>query len=160
MASIYVGTCGKYNAGSVEGKWFDLEDYENKEAFLEACREFHGPGEHEFMFLDHESIPSQFISECSIESEFWDYMNSPVPEEVKAAYMELFDEWDEDRCNERYHGEFRTPTELAEDYIESTGMLKDLPDNLQYYFDYEAFGRDMILGGDVCEHDCHYFWRG
>lgn len=157
MPSIYVGTYGKYNAGSIEGKWLDLEDYADKDAFLEACQDFHGPGEHEWMFQDHEGIPSQFITECSIKSKFWDYMDSDIEEGVKDAYMYLFDEWDEERCLDRYRGEFRSPTELAEDYVESTGMLHDLPDNLQYYFDYEAFGRDMMLDG-MSEHNGHYFY--
>lgn len=158
MPSIYVGTYAKYTAGSIGGKWFDLEDYADKDAFLEACRDFHSDeGDPELMFQTWENIPSNFITECSIKSEFWDYMISTVPEEVKAAYMELFDEWDEERCNERYQGEFRSPTELAEDYVESIGMLDGVNDTIQSYFDYEAFGRDMMFDG-TCEHKCQYFY--
>src|SRR5690606_41483633 len=32
-ASIYVGTYGKYNAGSIFGKWLNLSDYADKEEF-------------------------------------------------------------------------------------------------------------------------------
>ena len=41
MARIYVGTYAKYNAGSIKGAWLDLEDYADRDAFLEACRELH-----------------------------------------------------------------------------------------------------------------------
>lgn len=27
MSKIYVGTYGKYNAGSIKGEWLDLEDF-------------------------------------------------------------------------------------------------------------------------------------
>ena len=31
--AIYVGTYGKYNSGSIEGKWLKLNDYEDIESF-------------------------------------------------------------------------------------------------------------------------------
>ena len=40
-SKIYVGTYGKYNAGSILGKWFDLTDYSDKNEFNEACRKLH-----------------------------------------------------------------------------------------------------------------------
>lgn len=33
--------------------------------------------------------------------------------------------------------------DVAREYIEETGMLHDVPEFLQNYFDYEAYGRDM-----------------
>jgi hypothetical protein len=41
--------------------------------------------------------------------------------------------------------------EYAEDYVDSCGLLDSLPEQLQAYFNYEAFARDMVLGGDVYE---------
>ena len=40
-ARIYVGTYAKYNDGSIEGKWFDLSDFSDKDEFYEACKELH-----------------------------------------------------------------------------------------------------------------------
>ena len=158
MPSVYVGTYSKYNRGSIGGAWLDLEDYGDKDEFMKACQELHADEyDPEFMFQNYEGIPSQFITECSVKAEFWDYMYSTVNEEVKAAYMELFGEWNEKACNDRYYGEFRSPTKLAEEIAERSGMLKDLPENLQYYFDYEAFGRDLMLGEDFSEENGHYF---
>ena len=39
-------------------------------------------------------------------------------------------------------------TDVAYQYIEETGMLDGVPDNIRNYFDYEAFGRDMSYGGE------------
>lgn len=39
----------------------------------------------------------------------------------------------------------------AEQYIEDTGLLDEMPENLRYYFDTEAFARDMLLSGDINE---------
>ena len=38
-------------------------------------------------------------------------------------------------------------TEFAYQYIEDTGMLSDVPELLQRYFDYEAYARDLFLDG-------------
>lgn len=41
--------------------------------------------------------------------------------------------------------------EYAEQFIEDTGMLDEMPENLRFYFDTEAFARDLIIGGDITE---------
>lgn len=38
--------------------------------------------------------------------------------------------------------------EVAEYYVEETGLLNSLPINLRHYFDYAAFGRDMEIEGN------------
>ena len=38
-------------------------------------------------------------------------------------------------------------TEVAEQYAEEVGILSSIPENLQYYFDFEAYGRDMSFEG-------------
>ena len=48
---------------------------------------------------------------------------------------------------------------MAEQFVDEMGLLSEIPENLQYYFDYEAYGRDMELSGDVFEHNRHWFWR-
>lgn len=159
MPRIYVGTYAKYNAGSLKGAWLDLEDYDDHAAFMRACRELHSDeSDLELMFQDFEGIPREFVGECWIKPEFWDYMNSDVDDDVKAAFMYLFDEWDEERCNDTYIGKFRSRADLAEEVIEQTGLLEGLSDLATNYFDYEAYGRDLELGGDVTEHNHHYFW--
>ena len=80
-------------------------------------------------------------------------------EDVKEAFMYLFDEWNEDRCRDSYIGAFDNRTKMAENFVDDTGLLDEIPENLRYYFDYEAYGRDMELGGDVFEHNRHWFWR-
>lgn len=37
---------------------------------------------------------------------------------------------------------------VAEAYCEDCGILNSLPENLRYYFDFEAFGRDMDIEGN------------
>ena len=37
---IYVGTYEKYNNGSIAGKWLDLNDYEDINAFIKLVKNF------------------------------------------------------------------------------------------------------------------------
>lgn len=159
MPRIYVGTYAKYNSGSLKGGWLDLEDYASKQDFYEACAELHDDEDDpEFMFHGHEDIPSMFITECSIDVEFWNYMDCEMDDEVKEAYVESHDMWDSEDCESSYIGRFRGDTKLAEYLVDETGLLGEIPERLQYYFNYEAYGRDIRLGGDVREHNGHYFW--
>lgn len=38
--------------------------------------------------------------------------------------------------------------DVARAYADETGLLSEIPENLQYYFDFESFGRDMGLEGE------------
>lgn len=157
---IYVGTYAKYNSGSIQGEWLDLDDYNDMDDFIEACLELHDDEEDpELMFQDWENIPDLFIGKYSIDPDLWDYMNSDRDEDAKAAYLACFGEWDESDFDERYRGQYDSFTELAEQLLDETGDLEAIPENLRYYFDYEKYGRDLQLGGDFCEQDGHYFWN-
>lgn len=162
MPKIYVGTYALYSNGSINGKWFDLEDYADKDEFLEACKEFlKGEADPELMFQDHEGIPKTFISESWIDSEFWDYMNydDRYDGEAKAAYMACFDKWDESDFEERFNGKFDSWAEMAEEFCDSCGTLDQIPENLRYYFDFELYANDIRLSGDMCEDNGYFFWN-
>lgn len=42
-----------------------------------------------------------------------------------------------------------TILEYTECYIEDTGLLNQIPENLRFYFDTENFARDLLLNGDI-----------
>ena len=160
MPRVYVSTYKKYSEGSIKGKWLYLRDYDDHNDFLRACRELHADeADPEFMFCGHEDIPREFVGECYIKPDFWDYMKCDIDDSVKEAFMYLFDEWNEDRCRDNYINQFRNRAELAESLMDSTVELDKVPERIARYFDYDAYGRDLELGGDVCEHNRHWFWR-
>lgn len=47
--------------------------------------------------------------------------------------------------DEAYFGEWLTEQEFAENLVDECGLLADMPENLRYYFDYEAFARDLFI---------------
>lgn len=46
--------------------------------------------------------------------------------------------------------------DVAERYADETGLLNSIPDDLRYYFDFEAYGRDMDINGHFIETDSGY----
>lgn len=82
-----------------------------------------------------------------------------LPFEAWEAYCEILC-WNDpkvEEAEEDYIGKFRDSTELAEHLVDSMGTLADAPTALVAYFDYEAYGRDIMLGGDAWENNGHYF---
>lgn len=160
---IYVGTYAKYNAGSIKGAWLDLGDYEDKDAFIEACLELH-KDEHdpELMFQDWEGIPDGLISESHISPEAWEVLKAFEEHDEGAvrAFLYLQGEWDKERFEEMYRGEYESWEAMAEDLLEETGEINEIPEGLRFYFDYEKYARDLRLNGDFVEHEGYFFWGG
>jgi antirestriction protein len=172
---IYVGTYAKYNNGSIFGEWVDLEIYDTKEDFFEYCKELHSDEEDpEFMFQDYENIPKKLISECSLSDNLFDYVEAikDMEDETIEAFGLFLDDKDinEDTDFEELMQEFRneyqgyyngsegTEVEFAYKYIEEHGILNEMPEHLQYYFDYKAYANDLFIN-DFVEHDGHVFRR-
>jgi len=160
MPRVYVGTYKKYAEGSIAGAWLDLEDYDCHSDFIEACKELHDDEDDpELMNSDYEGFPHCFYGESHIDPELWNYLGCSADEGAKLAYMECFGNWNESDFNDRYYGQYRDWKQMAEELLDSTGALDAIPENLRYYFDYDAYARDMRLGGDMCEHEGHFFWN-
>lgn len=157
MAEIYVGTYAKYNAGNLEGVWLDLEEFESYEEFMEAARKVHDDeADPELMFQDHVDIPHGMVGETHVALEVWEMLDE-MDYDAACAYVECFGSWDKDQFRERYLGEFDSARDYVEQYMEETGQLDSLPDWAQSYFDFEAYARDLQLGGDITQHNSYFF---
>ena len=92
---LYCGTYRKYNEGSLEGAWMDLDDYEDADAFRKACLELHkDEDDPELMFQDQEienDWEEGLYSECAIPDEYWDIKEaidkSSIDDDIFSAYM-------------------------------------------------------------------------
>lgn len=152
MSKVYVGTYCKYNNGSIQGDWLDLEDYDDKEDFIKACLELHSDEDDpELMFQDWEEIPSRYITESSIDEDLWEWLK--LSEDERAIVSTYFEEVDQssspEHALEAYDGEHDSEEDWARDFWEQTGMLDQLPEHAQYYIDYKSFANDAQLNGDI-----------
>jgi antirestriction protein len=159
--AVYVGTYGKYNNGSISGKWLYIEDYQDCDSFLKACRELHqDENDPELMFQDFENFPKAFYSESGITQDLWEYLDLDEDDrEMLEAYQNSIDGQatvhDIDKIRDCYHGKWDSELDYTHEYLESTGYLSEIPENLQYYFNYEAFCEDLFM--ELTFHENHVF---
>lgn len=130
--SVYVGTYAKYNEGSLDGKWLNLEDYKNVEEFLDAAKELHKDEEDpELMFQDFMNFPEKYYGESHIKPELWDWIAlSDSEKELVAAYYEKGDQSKEiSDVLESHAGTFEDRTSWILDWIDE-GLIVPSESNL------------------------------
>jgi antirestriction protein len=161
---IYVGTYAKYNSGSIAGKWIDLEPFAgDRDGFLAACKELH-KGEHdpEFMFQDFEGFPREYYSESQLPDALFDWLDlNDDDRKMMAAYSEavgLMEPSEIKTAKDAYYGKYDSESDFVEQYVDSTGMLSSLPDNVAQYFDYEKFGRNLMFDFSTHTDDGGNLW--
>ena len=155
MVKAYVTNLGLYNEGILCGEWvtFPITE-EEQEALFDRIKI---DEEHEEIFItDYETDIGIKIGEyTSIErlneiaeqlDDLDDYKFEIVSALVGNGY-ELEDAINKvDDC--RIYYECYSMTDVAEQYADEVGLLDSIPENLRYYFDFEAFGRDMGIEGE------------
>lgn len=151
---VWIGCLHCYNSGRLVGERFDCT--EAADVDLDAV---------------HTGQPGTLTPMCE-ELWCFDTENIPVPGEMDplhaAAWGEAYEEVGEtlwpaycawmrsgmhveradgtgaiDDFEERYCGHWDSFQEYANDYVDSTGLLREVPEHVTRYFDYEAHARDL-----------------
>ena len=142
-----------------KGTWVDLESANGWADVITALHEAGCQNPGEILCADAEGLASHFLTryDCFDLAAYIDCRDSceGASSDAKGAYIECFGSWDASGFEDSYSGEWASDMALAEDFIESTGMLAEMPDNLRGYFDTAAFTRDLMF--DYSESGCHYF---
>ena len=164
---IYCGTYAKYNDGSIAGQWIDATDLDKNE-FYDLCRELHSDEiDPEFMFQDTDTdneVLRNMIGECGIDTEFWelkDQMKELSEEQLEAYTIYVNNTKDTNIGNfeENYLGyfnDYNINQALGEYMMDITGEINEIPQHLQYYFDYESYGKDLLIS-EYWEQDGYIF---
>ena len=66
--------------------------------------------------------------------------------EAVAAFVGWYSSWDVDTFESAYMGRYDSEQAFAEQYIDDTGLLSEMPENLLCYFDVEHFASDLFMG--------------
>jgi antirestriction protein len=149
---VYVGTYAKYNNGSIQGAWLDLDDYTDRADFYEAAKALHADeADPELMFQDFENFPRSLYSESNVSDELIVFANLDDDDrELLAVYHDHVDSsGDIDKAREAYCGKYDTEADWAEQFLNDTGGLEGVPEHLKNYIDFESYGRDARIGGDM-----------
>ena len=158
--AVYVGTFAKYNAGSIGGAWLKLDNYTDKEEFLEACAKLHSDeSDPEFMFQDFENFPEKYYSEDSISDELFEFLEM---DENDRKIVELF--WDHvdktadaERALEAYRGCWDSEEDWAWEVLKISGIVTSIPEQYQCYFNVKAWMRDQFMNFVHTSRGVHVF---
>ena len=162
MIKIALTNLGKYNEGELVFEWLELPATDEQ---IEECMNRIGINEEyeEYFISDYETDFDYEVSEYSsikelneLAESMENYSNDEL--EVFKACMELGLSTEEAldivsigdyviwyNCN--------TMGDVAEAFLNETGALSEVPENLLGYFDFDAYGRDMEFEGSFVETD-------
>ena len=161
---VYIASLADYNAGRLYGKWFDLADYSSEDELAEAVSKLlensparkSGESAEEWAIHDYEYLPKRFGEYHSFEELVaWGNAYNDLEDnedwEVFLAWLENVGKDDVEGAIEgfrdAYCGEYDDEEDFAYEEVESCGYLRDVPETVARYFDYEAFARDLFLDG-------------
>ena len=162
--SVYVGTYGKYNDGSLRGLWIDLSSFNDYDEFINFCKAIHADEEDpELMAQDFEGFPREWYTEGFMSEDDFDnileYSDMCDKHGVDAVddYMEFNDSLD--NFEEAYCGEWDSEEDFARHIVEECYNLEKMMGSLANYFDYEAFARELINWNYNMQANGHVFRR-
>ena len=153
MIKIFYTNLGKYNEGFLMGEWIELPATDEE---IEALKKRTGfDEEHEEYFItdyetdvnglkvgEYDSIEelnelAEIIEEDPEIAEALIYNGYDTPDEMREKWDDVYyittpSGWESEESAIGYY------------YAEELGCL-DIPENLKNYFDYEAYGRDIMI---------------
>ena len=160
--NVWVGNLGKYNEGELVGEWFGLpcDDFEQEwDELMERIG------------IDGKRYEEVFCADWECDITGMEYSEYPDYEQLNniAEEWESMHDWEQDAVKVRIElcGEdFDTAVsnmdnvriwhgcgdmeEVAQEYADEVDLLRDVPDELRYYFDFAMYGRDMQIEGTFC----------
>ena len=168
---IYVASLADYNAGRLHGKWIDCDqDVEDiRQEIKNMLAQSKEPIAEEWAIHDYENFRSLRLGE------YEDLEKVVEAAKLIVEYREYFSLIVEHcgglRClaeakrymEEEAGGEWDSLAHWAEIFLEDTGQLRGVPENLRSYIDFERYGKDAELSGDIFTIDfdgkLHVFWN-
>ncbi len=169
---IYVACLSAYNNSKLHGLWIDADqDAEDIQAEIsKMLKESPELIAEEWAIHDFEGFGGLKLSEHDDISKIAEL--AELIEEYSGIFGELVGyvgglkhlEYAKTLMEENYAGEHDTLESFAEDYLENSGQLASIPEDLRYYFDFEKYGEDLRLSGNVFtivddDGRIHVFWN-
>lgn len=156
MMNIYLTNLGKYNEGELVGEWVQLpisnEELQKVFERIGINKEYE-----EYFIIDYECDfyeigEYESISTLNEMAEKFDDLDEEQEQVVKVLMSECG--YDLDGAIEKAEsGDYRIytdcndMTDVAYAVVEECDYLRNIPETVARYFDYEAFGRDLGIEG-------------
>ncbi len=148
---VYIANLGKYNEGELVGAWFtppiDMEEVKERIG-LNGEYEEYAIHDYELLFEVDEYTPISEINRlCEMVAELEGSPLYDALSDVQGYWFNSLEELLENQDDIIYYPDCDDMEDVARYLIEETGVLGEVPSNLQNYIDYQAFGRDLEIEG-------------
>lgn len=166
MGRIYVASLAAYNAGTLHGVWIEATSdadamLEGIEAMLASCPE-HGE---EWAIHDYEDFPNMgehgAISEIADVADLLERFDRDAVHAALGNFTSIAEA--REALDEHYAGEYDGIGAWAVEYLEDSGRLDGLADDIRYHINYEGWAEDASLNGDIWYVEVgrrvHVFWN-
>ena len=153
---IWVANLGDYVGGKLTGEWVAPSDYSEFDDYWKAVQKATRNAD-EIAVFDDELIPSSF-GEYPNHEELFYFVHAveeshldleTISEFAKATGIKISE------CiadaEESYCGEYNNFQEYAEEYATDCDMFNEIPEHLQYHFDWESYARTLEYDYTVVE---------
>ena len=154
MFNIFITNLGKYNEGFLIGEWLELPTTDED---IEACLERIGINDYceEYFITDYENDFGYEVPEyVNLEelNDIAEQLEDADPDIVKAAnyfYCDIDEAMEhlDDIMYVTTLGTFETEAEAIGYYYANEVGCLDIPEAIENYFDYESYGRDIMIEG-------------
>lgn len=151
---VYIANLGKYNEGYLVGDWFSFPlDYEEIKERIGLNGEYE-----EYAVHDTDNFPCEVSEYISIDELNRMYeMIEELPEEIVDSLDDFISCYGslggvvENKDKIYFYPGCDDMEDVAYHYAHELNMLGDIPPSLEYYIDYEAYGRDLEIEGYFIE---------
>lgn len=151
MNQVYIANLAQYNNGRLVGEWVELpcEDLDARLKKIVGNDEEWAIHDYELPFEVEEYENVHDLNDFFTTFDDLDEMG-----QVKVLAM-IEQGYDRSEALEQYEDCYiyvaNNMTEVAEQIVDEQGLLSSMPEDLRYYFDYEAYGRDLDCNGNFVE---------
>lgn len=170
MIKIFITNLGKYNEGELLGEWVDLP-CDDLSAVYDAIKVCHddvvytdscGNPYEEVFITDYESTIGIEISEYQNIEELNDFAESleDIDDNIIKALLYFGVDWADipsESENIYIYSNCSSMADVAYEVVNESGLLDKIPENLQCYFDYDAYGRDLAIEGNFYYNNGDYY---
>lgn len=141
QTAVCVTTFKRYNEGNALGEWINPFEYESIEDFNAACKA---------LFSDEEK-PELLFSDWNIPQYLEDYITE---------YGLLADFYEKaESFQNNFFGTFESLEDFGEAVATQRELLENIPSEVAMYFDYEAYGRDLLLNSEFVQFEDDFFYK-
>lgn len=145
---IYVACLASYNSGYLHGEWIGVTDEKTvREKIQEILNNSPVEDAEEFAIHDYEGFGSLSLGEYDSISEICELAD--LMREHGEVILELYSyhgdlEFAKTTLQNNYYGEHKSEQDFANDFFDDL-YAHQIPKNLGFYIDYEAFSRDLFI---------------